>query len=83
MKALTKQIRVSGIIEEANRLLLDEPLPLALKTRVEIIVRSGEEDLSDEEWMRALASNPVFDFLKDPAEDIYTWEDGRPFDVEG
>jgi hypothetical protein len=28
-------------------------------------------------------SNPAFHFLKDPAEDIYTLTDGKPFHDEG
>ena len=32
-----------------------------------------------EEGLRTLAANPVFDFLKEPEEDIYTLADGIPF----
>lgn len=32
-------------------------------------------DFTEEEWLKVAASNPVFDFLKDPEEDIYTPED--------
>ena len=39
-------------------------------------------DSTEEEWMRAAASNPVFDFLKDPAQDIYRLEDGETIVVE-
>jgi tetratricopeptide (TPR) repeat protein len=38
-----------------------------------------EEDIDEDEWLKAAASNPVFDFLKDPEEDIYTLNDGKPF----
>ncbi|RKY02441.1 hypothetical protein DRP77_07950 [Candidatus Poribacteria bacterium] len=37
------------------------------------------EDITDEEWYRAAAANPAFEFLKDPEEDIYSSDDGRPF----
>jgi len=33
----------------------------------------------EEEWLRAAAANPAFDFLREPQEDIYTLADGRPF----
>lgn len=36
------------------------------------------EEISEGEWHQSLTTNPVFDFLKDPAEDVYTWEDGEP-----
>jgi tetratricopeptide (TPR) repeat protein len=42
--------------------------------------RDWEEGEIDEyEWLHAAATNPVFDFLKDPEEDIYTLADGKPF----
>ena len=36
-------------------------------------------EIDEREWLRAAASNPAFDFLKDPEEDIYTLADGKPF----
>ncbi|CBN56205.1 MULTISPECIES: type II toxin-antitoxin system Phd/YefM family antitoxin [Kamptonema] len=36
-------------------------------------------ELEEYEWLKAVATNPVFDFLKDPEEDIYTVADGKPF----
>lgn len=38
------------------------------------------EEISESEWLYAATTNPSFDFLKEPEEDIYTLEDGRPFD---
>jgi len=35
------------------------------------------EEIDEKTWHRGIASNPVFDFLKDPAEDIYSLEDGE------
>ncbi|MGD1809235.1 Z1 domain-containing protein [Dapis sp. BLCC M126] len=37
------------------------------------------EEINEQEWLYAAATNPVFDFLKDPEEDIYTLKDGKPF----
>ncbi len=40
----------------------------------------AEEDKIDKhECLSSTASNPVFDFLKDPQEDIYTLVAGKPF----
>ena len=36
-------------------------------------------DINETEWLQAAATNPAFDFLKDPEEDVYTLSDGRPF----
>ncbi|MEA1864686.1 MAG: hypothetical protein U9N46_05750 [Euryarchaeota archaeon] len=38
-----------------------------------------ESDLNEIEWLRAAATNPAFDFLKNPQEDIYTLADGDRF----
>jgi hypothetical protein len=42
-----------------------------------------DSDISETEWLQAAATNPAFDFLKYPEEDIYTLSDGRLFYDEG
>jgi hypothetical protein len=37
----------------------------------------------EQDWLQATASNPAFDFLKGPEEDIYTLADGKPFYDQG
>ena len=37
---------------------------------------------NEEEWLQAAARNSAFDFLADPEEDIYTLDDGIPFQWE-
>jgi hypothetical protein len=44
---------------------------------------SDETDIDEKEWLQAAASNPAFDFLKEPEEDIYTLTDGKPFYDQG
>ncbi len=82
MKISTSPIIVSGVIEESNRLLLDDPIALKSNTRVSIYIVPEDDDVSEIEWMRWLAANPAYDFLKDEEEDIYTLTDGKPIDVE-
>jgi hypothetical protein len=41
-----------------------------------------EEEIDEQEWLKAAASSSAFDFLKDPKEDIYTLADGKPFHDE-
>lgn len=36
-------------------------------------------ELEEFELLKAAARNPAFDFLKDPEEDTYTLNDGKPF----
>jgi len=44
--------------------------------KFKVILLSSEEE---EEWLLALQKNPVFDFLNDAPEDIYTLKDGKDF----
>lgn len=80
MDATVKAIETTGTIDAQHRLHLDEALPVAGPTKVRVIILlPEEEDIDEKEWLYAAASNPAFDFLKEPEEDIYTSEDGRPF----
>jgi hypothetical protein len=49
--------------------------------RVIVLFReNGSDDIDEAEWLYAGTTNPAFRSLKDPAEDVYTLADGRPFD---
>ena len=80
MENVEKAIEAIGTIDEQRRLILDKPLPVVGPTRVRVIILLSEEtDIEEGEWLRNASKNPAFDFLKEPEEDIYTLEDGRPF----
>jgi hypothetical protein len=82
--AAVKAIETTGTVERERHLLLDESVPVAGSTRVRVIILLPEEDDPDEkEWLRAGASNPAFDFLRDSEEDVYTLTDGEPFRDQG
>jgi hypothetical protein len=84
MQAATQAIETTGTIDIQHQLVLDGALPIAGPTRVRVIILLPEDsDISETEWLQAAATNPAFDFLKDPEEDIYTLSDGRPFYDEG
>jgi hypothetical protein len=77
-------IETTGVVDAQRLLRLDEPLPIPQHSRVRVIVLLPEtDDVSEEAWSKAASNNPVFDFLKDSAEDIYTLADGKPFHDEG
>ena len=79
-----RAIERTGVVDAKHQIVLDEPLPIAQATRVRVIVLFPDDTEIDEaEWLRAAATNPAFDFLRDPAEDIYTVEDGKPFHDQG
>jgi hypothetical protein len=78
-----RAIDTTGTVDERRQLHLDEPLPLTASGKVRVIVLISEEDSEDREWLRAAATNPAFEFLGDPEEDVYTLDDGRPFGDQG
>ncbi len=75
-----KTIEVTGTIDNENQITLDEPLPIAESTHIRMLIFISDDSEIDElDWLRSASVNPAFDFLKDPKEDIYTINDGRPF----
>ena len=44
-----------------------------------IILLPDDADLDEKLWLQTARSNPAFEFLTDPAEDVYTAADGKPF----
>ncbi len=52
-----------------------------LNSKVRILILYDDKNESDDErlWLTAITKNPAFDFLNDPAEDIYTIKTGEPF----
>ncbi len=80
---MMKALETTGRIDGKNRLVLDDPLPVAAQGTVRVIILLPEESEATEKvWLRAAAASPAFDFLKDPEENIYTLADGRPFTDE-
>ncbi|MDD5460874.1 MAG: hypothetical protein PHG00_04460 [Methylococcales bacterium] len=61
-------------------------LPFKVGQRVEIVLLEETEQpakneatrtMLEQEWLRAAASNPAFEFLADVDEDIYSLADGK------
>jgi len=73
-------IELTGTVDEQRQLRLDDLLPIPGPKRVRVIVLySLDEEWDETEWYHAAASNPAFDFLINPEEDIYSLADGKPF----
>jgi hypothetical protein len=76
-------VEMSGIVDENNQLRLEGSLPIKGPKRVRVIVLTSENDeFTEAEWLKAASRNIAFDFLNDPAEDVYTRNDGQPFHDE-
>jgi len=76
-------IEMTGTVDENHQLQLDGTLPITGPKRVRVIVLSPLAEITDEvsemEWLKASLSNSAFEYLRDPKEDIYTINDGKPF----
>jgi hypothetical protein len=78
-----KALEITGTVNAKGELHLDQPLLVEQTGRVRVILLFPEaEDIDENEWLKAAATNPVFAFLHDPEEDIYTLEDGKPLNNE-
>ena len=71
---------LTGTVDDKGNLHLDIPVSEIGPGRVRVILLSAEDDIDEATWLRTAAKNPAFDFLHDPAEDIYSPDDGKPFD---
>lgn len=78
MDRLAQAYESTGEIDAERRLRLDEPIPFSGPRRVRVIILFPNDDIDEVTWLRGAAANPAFGFLSDPAEDIYTLDDGVP-----
>jgi hypothetical protein len=76
-----KIIKTTGKLDSKNRLTLDVDLPFESNTKVNVTVSIDDVEIDDLNYFNLVSSNTSFDFLKDPEEDIYTLEDGKPFQI--
>ena len=76
-------IEMMGTVDKNHQLKLDGKLPFAGPKRVRVIVLTqiteNADELSEMEWLKASLSNPAFEYLREPEEDIYSIKDGKPF----
>ena len=78
-------IELEAEIDYNGFLKIEKPLLFIKNRNVKLIVLIADEidELANEQlWVKSIANNPVFDFLNDPAEDIYSLTDGQPFEYE-
>ncbi len=75
-----KAIEISGTIDSQGKLILHEKVEAILRGPVKVILLAPEEDEIDERsWLQSASCNKAFEFLNDPAEDIYSLSDGKDF----
>ena len=80
MGAATNANETAGINAANDQPFSGDPSPITDPKHIRIITLPRDEsDIDEAEWLRWAATNPAFDFLRDPVEDIYSIQDGKPF----
>ena len=76
-----KSIEINTKTDKEGHLKINYPLNKKdKKVRVIILLDEQNDDIDEEKkWLNSIQSNPAFDFLKEPSENIYTLTDGEPF----
>lgn len=76
-----KTIEIESKTDSVGVLSVSYPLDKKDK-KVKVIILHDDNEPIDEEklWLKFASQNPAFDFLNDECEDIYSLEDGKPFD---
>lgn len=79
---MIQALESDGQIDENGYLRLNSSLPVKDKRVKVIVLIPNEEEIFDSQWLKATKGNEVFNFLDDPAEDIYSMSDGEDFHDE-
>lgn len=76
-----KAIEISSKTDKSGHLRIDYKLDKSEKmVRVLILLEEEPPNIDNEKkWLDSISGNPTFNFLKDSAEDIYSLNDGEPF----
>ena len=83
MEAKMTAIEMTETVDEHHLLRLDDVLPIRGPVRVRVLVLYPlSEDWYENEWLHAGANSPAFEFLRESGQDIYSLNDGKPFDDE-
>ncbi len=83
MSLEAKKIEIIGHVDKNHHLKVDMDVPFEPGSVKIIVFPSNEiaadDDISTMDILRTAQAGGAFDFLNDPEEDIYTLEDGVPF----
>ena len=76
-----KAIEITTKTDKTGNLKINYPInKKESDVRIIILVDEKNDDVDEEKlWINSISSNPVFDFLKDSTENIYSLADGEPF----
>jgi hypothetical protein len=76
-----KAIEINSKTDKTGHLKINYKLDKS-ESNVRILLLIDEDPTEQEEeklWMNSISKNPAFNFLNDSMEDIYSLNDGEPF----
>ena len=77
-----RAIEINAMTDNQGHLKIDYQINRPdKKVRIIILMEEPIEYADDDEskWLNAISSNPAFNFLNEPCENIYTINDGEKF----
>jgi len=74
-----RAIEINTMTDKNGHLKINYPINKKESNVRLIILVDDSNDDDDKLWMKAVTSNPAFDFLNEPTENIYSLTDGEPF----
>ncbi|MDH4200026.1 MAG: hypothetical protein OEV66_06555 [Spirochaetia bacterium] len=73
-------VNIAGdLSDDGKTITLEHPIKDISAGKVKLVVIQDDEEVSEEEWLSAIAKSDLYDDLKHPEEDIYTVNDGKPY----
>ena len=75
-----RAIEINSKTDDKGYLKIDYQLDRS-DSHVRVLILLEEDTAEDEEklWMASISKNPAFEFLHDSSEDVYSINDGEPF----
>jgi len=76
-----KAIEINSKTDKKGHLKIDYKIGKSERNVRILILLDDYNSMPDDEkiWVDSISTNPAFDFLKDPTEDIYSLNDGESF----
>ena len=75
-----RAIEINSKTDKKGHLKIDCQLDKSeSNVRVLILVEENSDNDEEKNWLDSISSSPAFDFLKDESENIYSINDGEPF----
>lgn len=76
-----RAIEINTKTDKYGHLKINYPLnQRESNVRIIILVDEKNDETEKEDfWLKSISTNPAFDFLQDPNENIYSLADGEPF----